>query len=72
MKRDGWGGRGGLVCKRLAKTRHMRHGLLVLIREPILQDKSGMEGGGKMREVGKRDGQACRRGAGGAGPGGSL
>lgn len=69
---DGWGDRGGLVCKRLAKTRHMRHGLLVLIREPILQDKSGMEGGGREDEGGGGEGRAGRRGAAGAGPGGSL
>lgn len=35
---------GGLVCSNPPKTRHMRHTVLVLIREPILQDKSEMEG----------------------------
>lgn len=49
-ERNGWRDRRGLVCKRLAKTRHMRHRLLVLIREPILQDKSEMVGGGGVRE----------------------
>lgn len=35
---------GGLVCSNPPKTTHKRHTVLVLIREPILQDKSEMEG----------------------------
>lgn len=35
---------GGFVCKNTLTTRHMRHTVRVLIREPILQDKSEMEG----------------------------
>lgn len=35
----------------------MRHGLLVLIREPILQDKSGMEGDVGIERGGEKRGK---------------
>ena len=61
-KKEGLGDGGSYYAKNPPKTRHMRHTVLVLIREPILQDKSEMEGRFEGDKGGGREEEERKRG----------